>query len=210
MKKVGLLVFLFLSANIFAQSEFGGKKILPSLKPKTEAPKPLSVKPDSPSIFDTPKTNTDPLEMPSKSFSITPSNEFVDANKPYLEKMNKKMGNEEQRAIRKDVHMGDLKTKSESVFVHYRDAAAVDGDMIKIYANKSIIRSSVTLGGQFNGFLLKLDKGFNTIEFEALNQGSSGPNTAEMEIFDDQGISIFRGGWDLATGFKASVIVVKE
>jgi hypothetical protein len=30
-------------------------------------------------------------------------------------------------------------------------------------------------------------KRFNKIDFEALNQGSSGPNTAEFKVYDDKG-----------------------
>ena len=43
-----------------------------------------------------------------------------------------------------------------------------------------------------------------------LNQGYSGPNTAEFKIYDDKGELISANQWNLATGFKATIIIVKE
>jgi hypothetical protein len=72
------------------------------------------------------------------------------------------------------------------------------------------VQSQVFLGGSFSGFTLRLEQGFNRIEFEALNQGSSGPNTAELHIYDDNGFIVSAKEWNLLTGYRASVIVQKE
>jgi hypothetical protein len=53
-------------------------------------------------------------------------------------------------------------------------------------------------------------KGFNKIDFEALNQRSSGPNTAEFQIYDDNGGLISASQWNLGTGFKATIVVTKN
>jgi hypothetical protein len=45
----------------------------------------------------------------------------------------------------------------------------------------------VNLNSNFKGFEIVLEKGFNKIDFVALNQGSSGPNTAEFKVYDDKG-----------------------
>ena len=50
----------------------------------------------------------------------------------------------------------------------------------------------------------------NEIEIEALNQGESGPNTAQFAVQDEFGNVIMSDIWNLATGAKASLIVVKE
>ena len=55
-----------------------------------------------------------------------------------------------------------------------------------------------------------IPKGFNKIDFEALNQGTAGPNTAEFRVYDDQGLLVSANQWNLATGFKATIIIVKE
>ena len=44
----------------------------------------------------------------------------------------------------------------------------------------------------------------------ALNQGDSGPNTAELRIYDDNDILISSNQWNLATGAKATLIIVKQ
>ena len=52
--------------------------------------------------------------------------------------------------------------------------------------------------------------GFNKIDFVALNQGESGPNTAEVRVYDDDGNVMMSNLWNLATGSKATFIVVKQ
>ena len=57
---------------------------------------------------------------------------------------------------------------------------------------------------------VKLLEGFNKIDFVALNQGDSGPNTAEVRVYDDNGNVMMSNLWNLATGSKATFIVVKQ
>jgi hypothetical protein len=73
-----------------------------------------------------------------------------------------------------------------------------------------VIHHSISLGAAYTPILVKLQKGLNTIEFEALNQGSSGPNTAELRVYDDRGIEVTSKEWNLLTGAKANMIVVKQ
>jgi hypothetical protein len=86
----------------------------------------------------------------------------------------------------------------------------VDGDVIRIFVNGDVIRGQVTLDASFRGFDLQLLPGENRIDFEALNQGDSGPNTAELHVYDDQGILVSAHEWNLLTGNKASIIVYKQ
>ena len=51
---------------------------------------------------------------------------------------------------------------------------------------------------------------WHKIDFVALNQGDSGPNTAELRIYDDNDILISSNQWNLATGAKATLIIVKQ
>ncbi|MNG26625.1 hypothetical protein D3C84_1116380 [compost metagenome] len=92
----------------------------------------------------------------------------------------------------------------------YRDAQYVDGDLIRVYLNGEIIQTQVYLDSNFKGFEIALKKGFNKIDFEALNQGDSGPNTAEFRVYDDKKKLVSASEWNLGTGFKASIIIVKE
>lgn len=91
-----------------------------------------------------------------------------------------------------------------------RDFEYADGDRIKVLVNDVIIVPEIILSNDFQGIQITLQAGFNKIDFEALNQGTSGPNTAEFRVYDDKEQLISNNQWNLATGFKATVIVIKE
>lgn len=113
-------------------------------------------------------------------------------------------------AYKKNQYLGDFVSNSEFVSLVYRDHEAVDGDLVRIFVNDDIIRSKVFLGGAFQGVKIAMVKGFNKIEILALNQGESGPNTAEFRLYDEQGNLITANEWNLTTGVKATMIVVKK
>tara|TARA_R110000787_G_scaffold108621_5_gene217061 strand:- start:6520 stop:7179 length:660 start_codon:yes stop_codon:yes gene_type:complete len=110
----------------------------------------------------------------------------------------------------RDQYLGELRTGSLNVTIMYRDHEYVDGDRVRIYVNGDIVKSSVYLTAGFNGFTFLLQPGFNKVEFQALNQGSSGPNTAELRIFNDEGEVISANQWNLTTGRKATVTIIQE
>ena len=110
----------------------------------------------------------------------------------------------------RDQYLGELRTGSLNVTIMYRDHEYVDGDRVRIYVNGDIVKSSVYLSAGFNGFTFLLQPGFNKVEFQALNQGSSGPNTAELRIFNDEGDVISANQWNLTTGRKAMITIVKK
>jgi hypothetical protein len=110
----------------------------------------------------------------------------------------------------KDQYLGDFKTTAKTATFMYRDHQFVDGDMIRIWVNGEIALPRARLEGSFRGFDVPLQIGFNKIDFEALNQGSSGPNTAQLNIYDEIGNLLASYEWNLLTGNKATAILVKE
>ena len=50
----------------------------------------------------------------------------------------------------------------------------------------------------------------NKIIILALNQGTSGPNTAAFKVFNDAGMLLSSNEWNLATGAKATLLIAKE
>lgn len=110
----------------------------------------------------------------------------------------------------KDQYLGDFKTTAKTATFMYRDHQFVDGDMIRIYVNGEIAIPRARLEGSFRGFDVPLQSGFNKIDFEALNQGSSGPNTAQLNIYDEKGNLLASYEWNLLTGNKATAILVKQ
>ena len=117
---------------------------------------------------------------------------------------------EEKPEYGKDQYLGDFKTTAKTATFMYRDHEFVDGDMIRIYVNGEIMIPHARLEGSFRGFDLPLQSGFNKIDFEALNQGSSGPNTAQLNIYDEIGNLLASYEWNLLTGNKATAILVKQ
>jgi hypothetical protein len=109
-----------------------------------------------------------------------------------------------------DMYLGDIKTSAKFVGIVCRDHEFVDGDRVRIYANGEVVEYNVLLTGAFKGINLELDKGFNRLDFEALNQGSTGPNTAQVDVYDEKGQLLYSNKWLLSTGSKASLIIVKE
>lgn len=129
---------------------------------------------------------------------------------PKLLKMDDGIDRERYKVFQKDQDLGDISTTSGSVKISYRDHQYVDGDMIRIYVNNVVTLPRVILRADFQSFDFKLQEGFNIIDFEALNDGSSPPNTAEFKIHDDTGKLLYTKEWNIAAGFKASLLIVKK
>lgn len=110
----------------------------------------------------------------------------------------------------KDFYLGDIKTKSKYVRIMCRDHEYEDGDRIKLVLNKAIIHPNITLRNAGYVIDVKLSEGLNSLEFYALNEGRSSPNTAELKVLDESGNIIGSGQWLLTTGYKARLIVLKQ
>lgn len=109
-----------------------------------------------------------------------------------------------------DYYLGDLKTTSKIVIIKCRDHEYVDGDRIKLMLNNVVIHPNITLKGNYFTIDIELKEGFNTINFIALNEGLSSPNTAELKVYDANDNLLASNRWLITTGYKASLIIVKE
>ncbi len=128
-------------------------------------------------------------------------------------KIDPKVGEREKKGTDKhfgDQYLGDFKTNAKFIGIVARDHEYVDGDRVKIYVNGQVVEYNLLLSGSFKGINVDLMEGFNRLDFEALNQGSSGPNTAQVVVTDEAGKVLHNNRWNLSTGSKASLIVVKE
>lgn len=109
-----------------------------------------------------------------------------------------------------DVNLGSLKTVSKFVGVVCRDHEYVDGDRVRIYLNENIIEQNLTLTAGFQGLNVDLQEGVNILVFEALNQGASGPNTAQVDVYDEKGNLMYQNIWNLSTGARGTMTIVRE
>lgn len=147
----------------------------------------------------------------SPNIKMLPDKELVQAGHDLV--IDPKVVEKEKNSSNKhfgDQYLGDFKTKAKFIGIVCRDHEYVDGDRVKIMLNGEVVEYNVLLSGSFKGINVDLTKGFNRLDFIALNQGSSGPNTAQVVVTDDLGNVIHNNRWNLSTGSKASLIVVKE
>ena len=152
----------------------------------------------------------DLTEKKSKGFSMIQNNDLLNPGVIYEEKWKKEQPVEGKAIFYGDQFLGRFDIKSVFVHVVYRDHGQVDGDRIRVFLNDDVIRPSVYLTSGYSGFKLNLKQGINKVEFEALNQGELGPNTAEFQVYDDNENLVSSNRWNLSTGSRASIIVVKE
>ena len=134
---------------------------------------------------------------------------FLNPGDSYVKKLNKEKEKNPNNYLG-DAYLGDIATVSDAANIVCRDFEYVDGDRVRIMVNDEIVVQNLTLDSSFRGINLKLGEGFNKIDFIALNQGDSGPNTAELRIYDDNKKLISSNQWNLATGAKATLIIVKK
>jgi len=106
------------------------------------------------------------------------------------------------------LELGKVETDSKSIRIICRDHSYVDGDRVKLYVNEEVIRRSITLEGGYYTIDINLKEGFNRIDIEALNQGSSGPNTAEFKVLDEFGVVLADKEWNILTGYIATLVVM--
>ncbi len=183
----------------FSSSKEKKKGLLKTKAPKNPFLKKLESK-DQKNFF--PNTN-----MNQKS-----SEDFIDLNNFYLNKLNSQ-ANESKKNINNfkvDMFLGEISTEGELINIVVRDHEYPDGDIIEVLVNNNIVLPAILLSEKAVGFKLDLKTGFNVIDFVALNQGSSGPNTAEVRVYDDIGNLVGNNRWNLATGVKATYIVYKK
>jgi hypothetical protein len=219
--KFSLLVLLFFSSLCYSQFDNGNKAVqispiknTPITKSKSTTSKFSPISPITPNFKDVPVKKEPEMIFQkiggSKPLDLSMKSDFVNPGSVYQEKMNKNSDGEVTQAFRRNQNLGDFKTKSLFVKILCRDNQFVDGDRVRIYINDLIIQENILLEGDYQTFEISLKNGFNKIDIEAINQGSSGPHSAEFQVIDDKGVSISVNQWNLSTGFKATIVIVKE
>ena len=134
---------------------------------------------------------------------------IIDPQKIQEEKLQKEMSKINKQYAKIDQYLGGFSSKSKTIVIVCRDFQYPDGDTVTIYLNDEPLIQNIVLTTAFQQFKLPLMEGLNTISFKALNQGTSGPNTASFMVFDENGKVLTSKEWNLATGAKATLSVAK-
>ena len=160
---------------------------------------------NKPLDISSPKNNNPKINMENQE-------RFLDPGDYYLTKLKGKKGEDDKNPnnYKSNQYLGDYRVEGDDVRIIFRDHEYPDGDRVRILHNDDVIRANVLLVERFVGLVVELVPGFNKIDFIALNQGTSGPNTAEVRVYDEAGNLTAANQWNLATGVKATFIIVKE
>lgn len=109
-----------------------------------------------------------------------------------------------------DQDLGSFRTSSNSVNIICRDFQYPDGDRVTIMVNDKPVVTNILLEQRYKSFNIPLEVGINKISFVALNQGTSGPNTAAFKVYNDAGMLLSSNEWNLATDAKATLVIAKD
>lgn len=208
---------LFLSFSLYSQTDTIsdsnkrniGKNVILGI-PSKKLKRPMSLEIESNDGFKKAYTNKSKQDAQKKKDEDLKNKGILSAAKISEERFLKSWKKINAPYPKIDQDLGSFRTQSESVRIICRDFQYPDGDRVTITINDIPVIRNVTLYNSYQSFELPLQVGINKIAFIALNQGTSGPNTAGFTVFDDAGNVISSNEWNLATGAKATVIIAKD
>lgn len=160
-------------------------------------------------LSNTPKPNEAPKSF-EKDIQMGIREAFIDPGDEFLKRLQTPESDKNPGEFKVDQYLGDFKSNSKSVRIVFRDHQQPDGDRVQIRYNDQVFYPNVLLVEAYKKLDVELKDGFNKFDFVALNQGTAGPNTAEVRVYDDQGRLMMANLWNLSTGAKATFIVVKD
>jgi hypothetical protein len=142
--------------------------------------------------------------------SLFEREQYIDTSAPYLKRLRKREEDNANMGYLGDSYLGDVNTSSKTAIIVCRDFEYEDGDRVQITLNDTVLLQDLYLKNKYFMMEIELKPGFNKFDFKALNQGASGPNTAELKVYDDQQKLLSSNQWNLSTGATATFIVVKQ
>ncbi len=221
---IALLCIFAIQHSLSAQIDNEEKSIrIPaeaSEKEKDSTPKKIKVEPkDQPSLSKTDKSKINGisvkkkkyiLEESKKPFSMTETDGLKNPGEIFEKRWNKDAEKSGLKQFMSDQFLGEHRIDSKFVNIVCRDHEYPDGDRVGVYVNEVLIHRNILLTGSYRRVKIDLVDGINKIDIQALNQGTSGPNTAEFIVYDDKGNVVSSKEWNLLTGVKATIIFVNE
>jgi len=201
-RKTFLTSFLLLSLNVVGQES-------PAIT------SPIFSSPNKPilGVLDNQKSADDFSFLNNKNDergSLFEREQYIDTSAPYLKRLRKREEDNANMGYLGDTYLGDVNTSSKTAIIVCRDFEYEDGDRVQITLNDTVLLQDLYLKNKYFMMEIELKPGFNKFDFKALNQGASGPNTAELKVYDDQQKLLSSNQWNLSTGATATFIVVKQ
>lgn len=212
-KIITYILIFFAGLSLSAQSDTPKKTIaIPAVESKDDKkepiPAPVKIEPKK----DDKKDNSYVIVKKKETeFSMIDNSTLMNPGQIFEKKWNSKAIEQGFKPeTMEDVFFGDFKITGDHATIVCRDHEYPDGDRVRVFVNDEIFIPDLLLTGNYKSFKVPLVQGINKIVFHALNQGESGPNTAEFQVYDDNKVQISSKKWNLLTGVNATIIVVKE
>lgn len=160
------------------------------------------------------RSSSDELLLPKKEKGVKfgEGEKFADTSAEFEKRLNRSASQDEKKVkdeFKNDMDLGEFVVDEDAVRIVCRDHMQYDGDRVQVRVNGEVVIENILLKPTYTKIDLPLKEGFNKIDFVALNQGESGPNTAELRIYKPNGEIITANIWNLLTGVKASTVIVK-
>ena len=174
-------------------------KVAPKKKPEKENSNKKSASVD--------RTKVKQTERP---FSMTAGDGLRNPGEIFEERWRKEAQASGIRKFMSDQFLGQYDIDSKFVNIVCRDHEYPDGDRVSVSVNENIVYRNILLTSQYRRLRINLIEGINKIDIKALNQGDSGPNTAEFVVYDDKGNVVSSKEWNLLTGVKATITFINE
>lgn len=221
MKKDVCFYVMFVCFSISIHAQFDKNKTFKPLKLENKAVEETKAPSAFPSLdfaesidFKKPvfkaKTSLFDKKKPTNSI-LEENNTFQNPGDELKDKLNNKKGDKlVDESFKSNKFLGKFESNAKYIKIVCRDHEYPDGDRVRILINDRVVIPEILLESASKEYYLDLGVGFNKIEFEALNQGTSGPNTAAFRVYDDKRNVITANEWNLTTGVKAIVVIVKE
>ena len=153
------------------------------------------------------RTNVKELERP---FSMTGGDGLKSPSEIFEQRWRKEAQAIGIRRFMSDQFLGQYDIDTEFVNIVCRDHEYPDGDRVSVSLNGKVVYPNIRLSSQYRRLKIDLIQGINKIDITALNQGDSGPNTAEFVVYDDKGNVVSSKEWNLLTGVKAMITFINE
>jgi hypothetical protein len=145
-----------------------------------------------------------------KPFSMIEDDGLISASEIFEKRWKKEAAKGGIVKTMSDQFLGEHRVDTKFVNIVCRDHEYPDGDRVQVVVNGEVIKNSLLLTSSYRRVQVNLLDGRNIVDIIALNQGESGPNTAEFVIYDDKGGVVSSKEWNLLTGVKARIVFVNE
>lgn len=223
-QRIGFICIVLITSFGYSQVDREKKSIrIPaekSEKEKDSSPVKIKVEPKKgPSLTNIDRSKVNGLSVETKKYIIKESEKpfsmfendgLKSPGELFEERWRKQAAEIGMIQVMSDQFLGEHRIDSKFVNIVCRDHEYPDGDRVQILVNDSIVHQNILLTGSYRRVQIELIQGLNKIDILALNQGESGPNTAEFIVYDDQENVVSSKEWNLLTGVKATIIFRNE